>query len=132
MKLFYFKPKPFSPVQVLISKIASQDEFEKIEAWTHEVCQILHDQKDANDETILIFSIIQDHKKKTTNLVLPCIKSNDKLVTRCENDQKFMNSLIVETLNKSDTEYYLEILDSKVLIHQLHLNLMALSKFYII
>jgi hypothetical protein len=76
MKLFFYKPKQFSPIIFLIVKISSNDELEKIEAWTHELFQILIEQKEATEENILVFSIIKDHEKSTINLILPSTKSN--------------------------------------------------------
>lgn len=130
MKLFFYKPKQFSPIILLIVKISSNDELEKLETWAHELFQILMDQKEATEENILILSIIKDHEKATINLIVPSTKSNDKLVTRCHNDTNFVNALVVETLKKSDTEFYIELAESKVYIHTVHLNLMAFSKFY--
>lgn len=130
MKLFFYKPKQFSPIIFLIVKISSNDELEKIEAWTHELFQILIDQKEATEENILVFSIIKDHEKSTINLILPSTKSNEKLTHRCHTDINFVNSLVVETLIKSDTEFYIELAESKIYIHPVHLNLMSLSKFY--
>ncbi len=130
MKLFFYKPKCFSPLILLIVKISSNDELERVEAWAHELFQILMDQKEANEENILVISIIKDHDKSTINLIVPSTKSNDKLVTRCHSDTNFVNAVVVETLKKSDTEFYIELGESKVFIHSVHLNLMALSKFY--
>lgn len=130
MKLFFYKPKQFSPLLFIIVKVSDKDEIEKIEAWTHEIFQILIDQEEASQENILIFSIIKDFDKTTENLILPSVKSNKKLTERCYNETKFVNNLVVETLKKSDTEFYIELLPAKVLIHPIKLNLMALSKFY--
>lgn len=130
MKLFYYKPKQFSPILFIIVKISNKDEMEKLEAWTNEIFKILIDEGEANEENILIFSVIKDHEKVTENLILPSTKSSPKLTERCHKETKFVNSLVVETLRKSDTEFYIELLPDKVLIHQMKLNLMALSKFY--
>jgi hypothetical protein len=130
MKLFYYKPKQFDPLLFLIVKISDKNEMEKLEAWTNELFQILIDHGDANEENILIFSVIKDFDKSTENLILPSTKSSPKLTERCHKETKFVNNLVVETLRKSDTEFYIELLQEKVLIHQVKLNLMALSKFY--
>ena len=130
MKLFYYKPKQFDPLLFLIVKISDKNEMEKLEAWTNELFQILIDHGDANEENILIFSVIKDFDKSTENLILPSTKSSPKLTERCHKETKFVNNLVVETLRKSDTEFYIELLQEKVLIHQVKLNLMDLSKFY--
>jgi len=130
MKLFYYKPKQFSPILFIIVKISNKDEMEKLEAWTNEIFKILIDENEANEENILIFSIIKDYEKSTENLILPSTKSSQKLTNRCHKETKFVNSLVVETLRKSDTEFYIELLPNKVLIHQVKLNLMTFSKFY--
>ena len=46
------------------------------------------------------------------------------------NDTKFLNRIIIQTLNNTDTEYYFEITDNKILMHMININLMALSDFY--
>ena len=130
MKLFYYKPKQFNPILFLVAKISNKDEMEKLEAWTNELFQILIEHGDANKENILIFSVIKDYDKSTENLILPSTKSSPKLTERCHKETKFVNNLVIETLRKSDTEFYIELLPEKVLIHDVKLNLMVLSKFY--
>jgi hypothetical protein len=130
MKLFFYKPKRFSPLLIIVAKIGSSDELEKIEAMSSDIFQILIDNNDANEENILVFSIIKDYDKLTTNLILPSTKSSQTLTNRCLIDTKFMNAIIIETLKKSDTEYYLELTDSKIYMHMTHLNLMTLANFY--
>lgn len=132
MKLFFFKPEAFKPLIFLITKLSSDSEFEKLEAWTHELFQILIDMKEANHENILIFSAIKDHNKKTINLILPSTKSSQTLTERCHKNTHFINAVIIETLKKSDSEFYIEIPENneKVLIHPIKLNLMSLSEYY--
>ena len=130
MKLFFFKPNFFSPLLIIISKISSNDEYEKIEAMTNEIFHILMENNDANENNILIFSFIKDYNKSTLNLILPSTKSPKILTNRCHIDTKFMNSVIIETLNNTNTEYYFEITNNKILIHMININLMALSDFY--
>ena len=130
MKLFFYKPKRFSPLIIIVAKIESKDNLEKIEAMSSEIFQILIDNNDANEENILVFSIIKDYDKSTTNLILPSTKSSQNLTNRCLVDTKFMNAVIIETLKNSDTEYYLELTDCKIYMHMTHLNLMALANFY--
>lgn len=130
MKLFFYKPKKFNPLLIIVAKINSKDELEKIEAMSSEIFQILMDNNDAKEENILIFSIIKDYEKSTTNLILPSTKSSPTLSQRCLEDTKFMNAIIIETLRNCDTEYYLELTDSKIYMHMKHLNLMALAGFY--
>jgi len=129
MKLFFYKPKQFSPIILLIVKISNNDELLKIEAMSHEFFLILMEQNVATEENILIISVIKDHEKATINLIIPSTKSNENLVNRCHNTN-FINAIVIETLKKSDTEFYIELGQSKILIHTTHLNLMGLSKFY--
>lgn len=130
MKLFYYKPKLFNPILLLVTKISNKNEMEKLEAWTNELFQILIEHGNANEENILIFSVIKDYDKSTENLILPSTKSSLKLTERCYKETKFVNNLVVETLQKTDTEFYIELLPEKVLIHDVKLNLMVMSKFY--
>ena len=129
MKLFFYKPKQFSPIILLIVKISNNDELQKIEAMAHELFLILMEQNVATEENILIISVIKDHEKATMNLIIPSTKSNENLVNRCHNTN-FVNAVVIETLKKSDTEFYIELGQSKIFIHTTHLNLMGLSKFY--
>jgi hypothetical protein len=130
MKLFFYNPKQFSPIILLVVKISTNDELEKLEAMAHELFLILMEQKVATEENILVISIIKDHTKATINLIIPSTKSNDNLVNRCHTNTNFINAIVIETLIKSDTEFYIELCESKIYIHPIHLNLMALSKFY--
>lgn len=130
MKLFYYKPKQFSPIIFLITKISNKEEMKKLESRVNELFQILIEHGDATEENILIFSVIKDYNKSTENLILPSTKSNQKLTERCHKETKFVNNLVVEILKKSDTEFYIELLPEKVLIHDIKLNLMTLSRFY--
>jgi hypothetical protein len=130
MKLFFFKPKKFNPLLIFVSKISSTCELEKIETMSNDIFHILMDNKDATEENILIFSIIKDYDKTTTNLILPSTKSNQILTNRCHIDTKFMNMIVNEILINSDTEYYLELIDSKIKMHMVHLNLMSFANFY--
>ena len=130
MKLFYYRPKQFSPLLFLITKISYENELEKLEAWANEIFQILIDEKEANEKNILVFSVIKDYDKKTINLIKPSTKSSPKLANRCFEDTKFVNSVIVETIKKWDSDFHLELLPDKVVIHQTKLNLMSLCKFY--
>jgi len=129
MKLFFYKPKQFSPIILIIVKISNNDELQKIEAMAHELFLILMEQNVATEENILIISVIKDHEKATMNLIIPSTKSNENLVNRCHNTN-FVNAIVIETLKKSDTEFYIELGQSKIFIHTIHLNLMGLSKFY--
>ena len=129
MKLFFYKPKQFNPIILLIVKISNNDELQKIEAMAHEFFLILMEQNVATEENILIISVIKDHEKATINLIIPSTKSNDNLVNRCHNTN-FVNALVIETLKKSDTDFYIELGQTKIFIHTTHLNLMGLSKFY--
>jgi hypothetical protein len=130
MKLFYYKPKQFNPLLFLIIKISEKCEMEKLEARVNELFQILIEHGNANQENILIFSIIKDYDKSTENLILPSTKSSPKLTERCHKETKFVNNLVVETLRNSDTDFYIELLPEKVLIHEVKLNLITFSKFY--
>jgi hypothetical protein len=132
MILFFYKPKQFSPLLFIIAKLESKDEYEKLEALTNEVFQILIDQKEATEQNILIFSIIKDYEKLTINLILPSTKSNQKITDNCHSNLKLMNNMIYNMLVNLDTEFYLELTNSKILIHPIKLNLMALSKYYLI
>lgn len=132
MNLFFFKPKKVKLLLIIIIKISTIEEFNKIEEITNNIFQILMDNNDATEENILIFSIIKDYNKTITNLILPSTKSSIKLIHRCHTDMRFTNAIIIDTLKNSDTEYYLELVDeyTKCIKHTLHLNLMSLSQYY--
>ena len=61
MKLFFYKPKQFSPIILIIVKISNNDELQKIEAMAHELFLILMEQNVATEENILIISVIKYH-----------------------------------------------------------------------
>jgi hypothetical protein len=130
MKLFYYKPKIYNPLLIIISKISSEDEYSKLEALTEEIFQILIEQKEATENNIIIFSIIKDYTETTQNLILPSINSNKDLVERCHKDIIFMNSLITNTINNSNCEFVIEFTDNKILLHLINLNLSFLSNYY--
>jgi hypothetical protein len=132
MILFFFKSKKFNPLIFIIIKISSEQEMERIEAWTNEIFQILLDEDEATKENILIFSIIKDYDRKTINLVLPSTLSDTKLVDNCHNNTKLMNQIIVDTIRNMDSSFHIELLDTKVKIHHTRYNLSEFSKFYTI
>lgn len=130
MRLFYFKPKVFDPLLIIVCKISNDEEYDKIESLTGDIFQTLIDQKEATNKNIVIFSIIRDHSKSTINLVLPSTKSNLKLTDRCHKDRHFLNSIVIETLKHTDTEFYMELENEMITINPVKLNLMSFSKFY--
>jgi hypothetical protein len=131
MKLFYFNPKNFSPILVVVAKLDSTEKVEKLEAYTHEIFQILMDENEATESSIIIFSIIKDHEKSTINMILPSTKSNMDYVKKYEEDVQLVNKIIVQTLMKNNTKFYFEILENKILIHMKELNLGELTQFYL-
>jgi hypothetical protein len=130
MKLFFYKLKQFSPLLLLVAKLSSRDEYDKLEAMTEDIFQILIDHELASEENILIFSVIKDYEKSTINLILPSTKSNPTLTEQCYNETKFINEIVVLLLKNTDSELNLDIQDHKIYIVQQQLNLMAFSKFY--
>ena len=130
MNLYFYKPKQFSPLIFIICKLSNGEEYEKLEAFGEEVFQILMDMNEANETNILIFGIIKDYEKSTINHIMPSTKSSITLTNRCHNDTKFLNSVIIETLIRTDTTFYIEVTNDKIRIHQTHLNLMGLAQFY--
>ena len=131
MNLFYFKPYQFKPILIIVAKLDTEESVEKLEAYTHEIFQILIDEKEADETNIIIFSVIKDHEKSTLNLILPSIKSNINLVTKLENDTQLVNKIIVRTLMKSNTRLYFELKEDRILIHSNKLNLEQLIKYYL-
>jgi hypothetical protein len=130
MILFFYKPKKYSPIIILLIKIQKQDEFEKLEAWTSELFQILFDLKEANGKNILIFSVIKDYEKSTINLVLPAHEANSVIVNKCHQNINFMNKIIVDTIQNTETELIIEIKDAKILVHEIQTNLMGLARYF--
>ena len=131
MKLFYFKPNQFKPILIIVAKLDNEESVEKLEAYTHEIFQILMDEKEADETNIIVFSVIKDHEKSTMNLILPSTKSNMNLVAKLENDTQLVNKIIVQTLMKSNTELYFEFKEDRILIHNQKLNLGQLTKYYL-
>lgn len=130
MKLFYFRPKKYEPLQILVSKIENEKELRKLEELTTEIFQYLYDQKEASSKSILIFSVIKDYDHSTENLILPSTNSSPELVQRCHENIALLNGLIVETLAKTECEYYFELKDNKILQHTINLNLGSLGQYY--
>ena len=130
MKLFFFKPKEFSPLLFIITQLSTKESTKKLESMAHEIFQVLIEQNMANDTNILIFSIIKDYEKSTANLILPAIKSNNKLVDRCHNNTNFVNSVVVQTLTNFFSEFCLEIIDDDIIIHPEKLNINTLIPYY--
>ena len=131
MKLYYFKPDQFKPILIIVTKLDNEESMEKLEAYTHEIFQILIDEKEADETNIVVFSVIKDHEKSIINLILPSIKSNMNFVTKLENDTQLVNKIIVQTLIKSNTKLYFELKEDRILIHSDKLSLGDLTKFYL-
>ena len=132
MNLFFFKPVKFNPLIIIIIKISTEEEYNIIEEITNNIFQILMDNNDATEKNILIFSIIKDYNKTISNLILPSTKSSKKLIHRCHTDMNFTYAIIIDTLKKCDTEYYLELIDNytRCIKHDNNLNLMGLVQYY--
>lgn len=130
MKLFYYKSEEFEPIIFLIIKISNKKQTNEIESYANILFQVLIDHGNANEQNILIFSLIKDYDKSTENFILPSVKSNQTLLDRCSNEIEFVNRLIINTLINTDTEFYIELLSKKILIHNVKLNLMSFAKFY--
>jgi len=131
MKLYYFNPKQFKPILIIVAKLDNEESMEKLEAYTNEIFQILIDEQEADETNIIVFSVIKDHEKSTINLILPSIKSNMNLVTKLEDDTQLVNKIIVQTLMKSNTKLYFELREDRILIHSDNLNLEQLTKYYL-
>ena len=130
MYLFIYKPNHLNPILFIITKLSDPEELEKLHTLTDEIFLILMDEKIASDESILVFSIINDYDQKTENLILPSIKSNNDLVNKYCNETNNVNKTIVDILENNDTEFYLEINNDKILLHMKHININGYAKFY--
>ena len=130
MKLFFFKPDKYYPLLFIITKLSSEEEYNKLIELTSDIFHALLDNEEANDSNIIIFSIIKDYNKTTLNLILPSVKSNKTLVEKCHSNTQFLNLLVIEVLNNKDTEFYFEFSNNKLLLHPIKMNLMGLSKYY--
>ena len=130
MKLFFYKSIEYDPLLFIIVKLSSKEELIKLEELTNEIFLILFNENNATQNNILIFSIIKDYEKSTINLILPSTNSNQELTDNCHKNHLFINKIIIDLLNKSETEFYFEIIENKILIHYVQLNLMSFSKFY--
>lgn len=129
MKLFFYKLDK-SPLLFIICKLSSINEMERIEALYNNVFQILVDEKVACEENILIFSIIKDFNKTIENIILPAKNSNEELIHTCHTNNNAINIMIVELLKNVDSEFYIEIQEFKILIHNIKLNMGTLASFY--
>ena len=78
----------------IVAKLESKQEFLKLESLTHDIFQILIDQKEASEENILIFSIIKDYEKLTINLILPSTRSRLELTDYCYSNLHIINQII--------------------------------------
>lgn len=130
MNLFYFNYNKYNPFIFIIVKIDNETEMELIEAWANELFQILIDENKATLHNILIFSIIKNYEEQTINLILPSTKSNNKLVTECENNTELLNKAIVDTLLHIDSEFYFEITNNKIKMHLIHVGLPSFAEYY--
>ncbi len=130
MKLFIYKTDNIKPLIFLICKLSSKEEFDKLEAISCDIFSLLIEHDYANKENILIFSVIKDFDKKTINLILPSIHSDEIMTKKCQDDTQFINELITNLLKYEDSEVYMEILNSKIIFHEMTLNLGNLSNYF--
>ena len=94
LNLFYFNHKISSPIIFFIIEVNNDKEEKFIENHTNYLFKILIDNKLADSNSILIFSIIKKHTGKMINWILPSKESNGKILRQIEKDTNLINLII--------------------------------------
>ena len=130
MKLFFIKPAVFSPLIFFIVRVVSNEEVLKIESLAPELFQFLIEKEHATTKNILIISMIKDHEQKTVNYVLPSIESDAALLEKCHTRQNLLKTILIETLKNYQTELYINVDESELIVHYDKISLMEMVNFF--
>lgn len=131
LNLFYFNHKISSPIIFFIIEINNDEEEKFIENHTNYLFKILIDNKLANSNSILIFSIIKKHTGKMINWILPSKESNGKILRQLEKDSNLINLIINELIKNSNCNTLLIFSTEQLKIQDCDINLNYLSEIYI-
>jgi hypothetical protein len=130
MRFFYFFSKQYYPLVFLIGKLVNQDEMTKFESLTDELFKLLIEKNNADDKSIVIFSVIKDWDRKTENLIKPTPKSDQEILEKVHNNTPFLNNIIINILKSTDCGFYIEINENKVKIYNGQIGLTSLAQYY--
>jgi hypothetical protein len=131
MKLYIFKPREFDPLIFIIVKISDNDTLQLLESMTSDIFQILFENDIAKDNNILVFSIIKDHTKSTINMILPSINSNMLLTNRLYENTQYANTLVVQTLKNTSSQYTLDFTNMEdIVMMQEEIRLDSICDYY--
>lgn len=128
--LYYFNNIDINPFVFFIVKVFNDEDEKFLEDHSQYLFSTLIENKLANLDNILIFSIFKEHSKKLGNWILPSKNSNDKLVDKFHNDTNLINNLITYTLNKFNCETILNFTEEKLTVSDCNLNLSFLIEQY--
>lgn len=131
LNLFYFNHKISSPIIFFIIEVNNDKEEKFIENHTNYLFKILIDNKLADSNSILIFSIIKKHTGKMINWILPSKESNGKILRQIEKDTNLINLIINEIIKNSNCNTLLIFSMDQLKIQDCNINLNYLSEIYI-
>jgi hypothetical protein len=131
LNLFYFNHKISSPIIFFIIEINNDEEEKFIENHTNYLFKILIDNKLANSDNILIFSIIKKHTGKMINWILPSKECNSKILRQIEKNINLINLIINGIIKNSNCETLLIFSIKELVIQDCDINLNYLSDIYI-
>jgi hypothetical protein len=130
LNLFYFNHKIISPIVFFIIEITNDKQEKFIENHTDYLFKILIDNKLADSNNILIFSVIKKHSEKMINWILPSKECNSKILKQIEKDANLINIIINKIIKNSNCETLLIFSDNELKIQDCNINLNYLCELY--
>ena len=130
MYLYYFNPSFIDPIKILIVRIISDYEYNYLVENTTEIFQLLIDDNLANQDDILVFSLIKEHSYKIENIILPFSEANLNYVDKYDDHHK-LNNLIIDILNKTNCFIFFDLENNELKKNIINYDLSFLINKYI-
>lgn len=129
MYLYYFNPSFINPIKILIVRIINDNEYNYLVENTTEIFQLLIDDNLANQDDILVFSLIKEHIYKIENIILPFSNANLNYVDQYDDHNK-LNNLIIEILNNTNCLIFFDLENDELKKNIINYNLSFLIDKY--
>ena len=105
MYLYYFDSITSDPLKFIIVRIINDDEYEELLDNMIDIFHILINNNLANNDNILVFSLIKENKQSIENISLPFTNKNLNYLDNC-----IFNEKIIELLQNENCKYFFEII----------------------
>lgn len=130
LDLYYFNSKEIKPINFIIARIFDEIDENLIETHAHFLFESLINNNFVEENDILIFNLIKEHKGKIINWILPTEKSNKEVLKSIENNKDIVNEIIVNTLKNINCNTIISLSNEEVKIKDCDIDLSMYSEIY--